>query len=75
MSCYNLGVLYFEKGELDRALINYEKALEINSFFDLAHAGIGKILAKQGKNKESLIELQKGNGVISFDVDDHFSAI
>jgi len=51
---YNIGVSYLNMGKIDFALDNFEKSLEINSSFDNAKEGIGRILVQNGRNLEAV---------------------
>lgn len=51
---YNIGVSYLNIGKIDFALENFEKSLEINPTFDDAKEGIGRIMARNGKNLEAI---------------------
>lgn len=68
---YNIGVSYLNMGKVDFALDNFEKSLEINPAFDAAKEGIGRIMARNGKNLEAIkyyqeiLEKNNDNYVIS----------
>jgi|GEM_PF-3432238 len=56
----NLGNLYFKKGEIDKAGMQYRKALELNSGYLIARVNLAVILLKQGKTEDALQMLQEG---------------
>ncbi|MBF0406748.1 MAG: tetratricopeptide repeat protein [Candidatus Riflebacteria bacterium] len=54
-----LGMAYFEKGLLDKAVFYYSKALESDSQFAPAYAGLGIVFGKKGLVKESVFNLKE----------------
>jgi tetratricopeptide (TPR) repeat protein len=57
MTHYNLGVLYFQKGELPRAGNHYISALTIDQNFHLARNDLAALLAKIGEAEEAIRQL------------------
>lgn len=53
-----LGIAYFEKGSLEKALTHYLKALEINEACAEAHAGLGMSYARLGKSDKVIMHLE-----------------
>jgi len=45
---YNKGILYYDKGQLNKARECYQRALLINPFYSSAHYQLGKIAYEQG---------------------------
>jgi tetratricopeptide (TPR) repeat protein len=62
--CYILGALYERSGDFDRALAHYEKSREHSARAKWrigegrAQLGVGRILGRRGKYKESLKEME-----------------
>ncbi len=56
---YNLGAYLTQKGHLDEALIQYQKALEIRPENAEAHYNIGTIFSKKGRIDEAMSQYQQ----------------
>jgi tetratricopeptide (TPR) repeat protein len=56
---YNLGVALAAKGEGDRALAEYDRAVELKPDFLDAHFNAGELLAKQGKTDKALARYRR----------------
>jgi tetratricopeptide (TPR) repeat protein len=56
---YGLGNALFEKGRVDDAVVQYEKALEINPDYAEACNNLGNALLQQGKVNEAITQLQR----------------
>ena len=54
MAYNNLGVLYKDLGEIEKAKHFYEKALEINPKFSDAYNNLGVVLTSLGKSQEAI---------------------
>lgn len=69
----NLGVVYFKKGDIDKAKENYQKALEINPAFAYTHNELGKLHMATGNDLQAIGEFRKA--INSFDKYDeaHFN--
>ncbi len=50
---YNLGIMYANAGDLDKAARSYEEALEIDGLFNRAKVNLATVYNQQGKNKEA----------------------
>ena len=59
MACYGLGNALFEKGRVDDAIAQYQKALEINPDYAEARNNLGNALLQQGKVDEAIVQLQR----------------
>jgi tetratricopeptide (TPR) repeat protein len=59
MGYCSLGVALFEKGQLDDAVAQYEKALEINPNYVAAHYNLGNALFRKGQLDEAIAQFQK----------------
>ena len=63
----NIGGVYLQKGDLENALLQYQRALEIRTrVFGSEHPdvaksrnGIGNVLKRMGKPEEALVQYQK----------------
>lgn len=55
----NLGEAFYENGQTDEAIIQYQKALAINPSFDLAYLNIGTALSQKGRIEDSIAYYQK----------------
>ena len=55
----NLGVALFQKGQVDDAVAQYEKALEIYPNYAVAHYSLGNALLQKGQLDEALTQYQK----------------
>jgi protein O-mannosyl-transferase len=56
---YSLGVALFQKGRLDEAVTQYQKALEINPNYVQAHYNLGVALFQKGRLDEAIAQYQK----------------
>jgi tetratricopeptide (TPR) repeat protein len=59
----NLGYYLSNKGQTERAMENYKKALEIKPNYEDAHNNLGFCLAGQGKPLEAIEEYKKALGI------------
>jgi protein O-mannosyl-transferase len=55
----NLGVVLFQKGQVDDAVAQYQKALEINPNYVAAHYNLGNALFQKGQLDQALAQYQK----------------
>jgi tetratricopeptide (TPR) repeat protein len=55
----NLGVALADEGHYNKAIEQYEKALQINPYYPNAYTNLGFVLAKQGKVDESITQFLK----------------
>jgi tetratricopeptide (TPR) repeat protein len=61
---YNdLGLVLFQKGQVDEAIYQYQKALEIKSDLAEAHSNLGNALLQRGQVDEAIAEYQKALGI------------
>ena len=51
---YNLGSTFQQKGRVDEATAQYEKALQINPYSDRTHYNLGNILSERGRVDEAI---------------------
>jgi spermidine synthase len=54
ISYFYLAGLYYEKGMLDEAIVNYFKSLQIKPDYAQAHHNLGAVLVQQGKLDEAV---------------------
>ncbi|MBN2381961.1 tetratricopeptide repeat protein [bacterium] len=66
----NLGVVYQQIGDLDRAIENYQKALIINPDFSSGYANLGMIYYQRNELERARKFFRKA---ISFNQDNHFN--
>lgn len=64
----NLGHCYFELGEYDTSMKEYQKALKLDHESYMAYYGIGRCLEKKEKWLESIHHLKKASEIFEFDV-------
>lgn len=55
----NIGLAYFNKGDMTRARENYEMALQLNPSFVYAHNELGKLYLSTGRYGEAVSEFQQ----------------
>jgi len=55
----NLGLAFFQKGQADEALKQFQKALEINPNYVEAHSDLGMALSQHGQLDEAIAQYQK----------------
>ena len=56
---YSQGEKFFKEGNLETALANYRKAIDLNPKFAWSHLGLGKTLHRQEKVEEAIASYQK----------------
>jgi len=56
---YNVGNACIQKGQIDDAIVQYQKSLEINPNYAEAHNNLGNALFRKGKLNASIAEYQK----------------
>ena len=55
----NLGSVLLQRGEVDEAMVHYQKALEIKPDSAETHYNLGNVLLQQGKVDEAIAQYQK----------------
>ncbi len=70
--CY-LGVVLFQKGQVDEAVAQYQKALEIDSNYVEAHYNLGNALFQKGQLDEAVIQFQKALEIDPNYVEAHYN--
>jgi tetratricopeptide (TPR) repeat protein len=55
----NLGLVFIQKGQIDKALEQYQKGLEINPNDELIHSNLGLALLQKGQLGEAIVQYQK----------------
>ena len=56
---YNVGNAYMQKGQLDEAIAQYQKALEINANYADARNNLGNVFFRKGKLDAAIAEYQR----------------
>ncbi|MBV8279386.1 MAG: tetratricopeptide repeat protein [Verrucomicrobia bacterium] len=56
---YNLGFVFLQKGQVDKAVERFQKALEINPDLKEAHNNLGSALLKKGQVDQAVAQFQK----------------
>jgi protein O-mannosyl-transferase len=69
----NLGVVLFQKGQVDEAVAQYQKALEINPNYVAAHYNLGNALFQKGQLEEALAQYQKAVEINPNDAEAHIN--
>jgi protein O-mannosyl-transferase len=59
MACNNLGFILTQKGEVDEAMAQFQKALQLHPDYAQAHNNVGTALLQQGKVDEAMAQFQK----------------
>ena len=62
---YNLGVALQEQGELEEAVICYQKALELNANYGEVYLNLGKIYQQKNKYEEAVSAYRQGLKLIN----------
>ena len=55
----NLGVVFLKRGQIDEAVEEFQKALEINPNYKEAHSNLGIALVQKGQVDEAIAQYQK----------------
>lgn len=70
---YNLSELYQKENQLEKAISNLRKALEINPKYYRAHYELAEILNRLGETTEAIFEYRVAENAYQKDPDFHFS--
>jgi tetratricopeptide (TPR) repeat protein len=65
MAYGNLGVAWWQKGQVDEAIADYEKALEIKPDYAEAHSNLGTAFLQKGRVDEAIAQCQKALAIKS----------
>lgn len=57
----NLAIHHHNEGEFDEAALVWEEVIKINTNYEIAYNGIGKLLLRQGKFKEAMEYFELGH--------------
>ena len=69
----NLGNDLFQKGQLDEAVAQYQKAVEINPTYAEAHSNLGVALFQKGQVDDAVAQYQKAVEINPTDVKAHYN--
>ncbi len=69
MAHNNLGIVLFQKGEIDEAIAHYRKTLQMQPDFSDADYNLGNALVQKGEIDEAILHCQKAVMVQPFDPD------
>jgi tetratricopeptide (TPR) repeat protein len=58
MAHNNLGIVFYQKGQLDDAITQYQTAAEITPDYESAHFNLAKALFQKGRVQESIAQFQ-----------------
>jgi len=58
-SLHNVGLIYYETGELDKAALAFEQALRIEEEVAVRHIAYAKVLEASGNTKKTIKELER----------------
>jgi tetratricopeptide (TPR) repeat protein len=67
----NLGNVLRKRGQVDQAIAEYQKALEIDPNYDQAHNDLGNALSQKGQNAEAIAEYQAALKINPNEVEPH----
>jgi tetratricopeptide (TPR) repeat protein len=59
MACNNLGFILTQKGEVEEAMAQFQKALQLHPDYAQAHNNVGTALLQQGKVDEAMAQYQE----------------
>ena len=69
----NLGVVFDQQGQFDKAIPHFEKALEINPDYAEAHYNLGDVLAYQGQLEKAIPHLEEAIRINPNRADTHYN--
>jgi tetratricopeptide (TPR) repeat protein len=69
----NLGSIFFQEGQTDKAISLYQKALEIASNNGFAHNNLGLAFSQKGQLDEAMAEFQKALDIDDSDAEAHYN--
>ncbi|MAE20030.1 hypothetical protein CMK12_14070 [Candidatus Poribacteria bacterium] len=55
---FNRGLTYYNRGQLEQSIAEYQKAIQIKPDFAQAHNNLGNVYYNQGKLEEAVVEYQ-----------------
>ena len=70
---YDLGVSYYDKGNIDEAISAWEKAIIVNPEFAAAYYNLGNAYEEKGLLKEAVSAWKKVIEITPFDIDVYFN--
>jgi protein O-mannosyl-transferase len=73
MAYNNLGIALFEKGEVDEAIPQYEKSLQLHADYAQAHYNLGNALLRKGDVDEAIAQCQEALALQPNDPDVHIA--
>ncbi len=53
------GLAFEQNGEMDEAIVEYQKALRIKPDYALAHNNLGYVLLKKGEVEEAIVQFEE----------------
>ena len=56
---FQLGRLYFNEGQIDKAIVEFEGAISLNPIFSNAHYSLGLCYQKKGEMEKAIAEFEK----------------
>ncbi|MGA2788480.1 MAG: tetratricopeptide repeat protein [Verrucomicrobiota bacterium] len=72
MAYYNLGLVYFQQGRLDEAIVQYQKVLQINPVETDALNNLGSVFLQQGRLDKAVAHYQKALAINPDSAETHY---
>ena len=70
---FNLGLMLAETGQVEKAMIHYQKALRLDPQEPKIHINLGNALARKGRFNEAILQLESAVAINSNDAKAHYN--
>jgi tetratricopeptide (TPR) repeat protein len=70
---YNLGIVFLQKGQVDKALEDFQSAVEINPNYLEAHSNLGLALLQEGQMDEAVAHFKKASEIAPNSLTTHYN--
>jgi tetratricopeptide (TPR) repeat protein len=70
---YNLGIVFLQKGQVDKALEDFQNAVEINPNYLEAHSNLGLALLQEGQMDEAVAHFKKASEIAPNSLTTHYN--